>query len=286
MLFATSWLIYIILFPIALIGIIYIYSTRSFDYWKKRRVPGPKPSAFCGNIWEVLSLRISIGDFFRKLYHTFKEPYVGIYIFDEPCLFIKSPEIIKNVLVRDSNYFKDRTLAVAKHDEIFSNQIFVQRSPRWKQVRSKLTRVFTSVRMKAMFPLIKAIGKNLVHFLKKHPGRHDAKDICNNYSIDIIANCFFGLNASTIENGSGPFGNTGKAMFDNSLRNGIIQTIFFFKNNLVNLLRLRFYDPDIQDFFINTFLKTVKERERTNSQTGDFISTIIELSKDDPSFGK
>lgn len=239
MLLSSNWLIWIIVLPVAFIGLLYKYSTRNFGYWKKRCVIGPKPLPFLGNIWDVIILRASISDLLRNLYQSFDQPYVELYIFDKPCLFIKSPEIAKNILVKDFSYFRDRTIATPKHDPIFSSTLFAQKTPQWQEERSKLRPVFSPAKMKSMFPLVKNIGNNLVLLLRHHPGKYETIDICNNYTTDVIAKCFFGVDAGTIENGNGHFADAGKAMFEANLRNAMNQAIYFFKTELVDLLTPR-----------------------------------------------
>lgn len=286
MLLTSSVLLDIFILLAIPIVYLYFYTTRNFDYWKKRNVHGPKPLPFVGNIWNVVRVKYSLGQTFSDLYKSTEEPYLGIFVFDEPGLVITSPEIAKNILTTDFNFFKDRTIAAPTHDTIFANAIFVQKSPDWRNTRTKLSPVFTSGKMKNVFPDIKDLGKNLIEFLKANPGRHDAKDICYNHTIDVIAKCFFGIDAQSFQDEDADFSRIGKAMFRFSLRNVISQSIYFFKTSLVNSLKLNFFNAREQQFFINTFIDTVKKREKMEANVNDFIGTLMEMSKLDPSFGK
>lgn len=276
----------VIMLPImTLFLILYILSRRNFNYWKKRNIPGPEPNSFVGNIWEVCCLKESIGTLFTKLYLNSKEPFLGLFIFDEPCLLIRSPKIMKNIFATDFNYFKDRSIATPEHDDIIANTMFLQKNPDWKTTRTKITTVFTSAKMKIMFDQLKAIGTDFVKFLKSQPGQHDAKDVCSNYALDVIMKCFFGVNANSFDqNAHVP--KIGKSMFAFTLRNAVTQTIYFFKTSFVNIFGLKFFDKKSQEFFVNLFLSTVETRKRLNIQHKDFISTLMDFNKEDPNFGK
>lgn len=265
---------------------LYIYSIRNFNYWKKRQVPGPKPLPIIGNIWGVCSLKYSLGDFFNNFYSSSDHPYLGFFIFDEPCLLIRSPEIIKDILVRNFNHFKDRTVALPKHDKVIANTLFAIKSPQWKYRRTKLSPVFSSFKMKVMFHMVKSTGESMIQFLKETPGNHEVKNICNNYSIDVIAKCFFGVDAHSFKDDNSQLTQTGKALFALSFRNGFSQTAYFFKTALVNLLRLNFFDQNHQNVFVNLFLSTMKRRKEMDFQANDFITTMTNIAKEDPSFGK
>lgn len=281
----TPVYIYLTAIVIILLTILYKYSTRNFEYWKKRKVHGPNPTPLLGNIGNIFVLRESLGSFFGNLYNSSEEPILGFYILDEPCVFIRSPEIAKQILVRDFNQFKDRTITAPKHDEIFANAIFVQKSPDWRTTRAKLTPVFTTGKMKSMFPQIKEIGQELIAFLKANLGQHNAKDICDNYTIDVTVKCFFGVNANSFKKNA-ELKIVGKAMFDFSLRNAVMQSMYFFKSGIVNMLRLSFFSSEMQNYFVDMFLSTIKKREELNYSTKDFISTLTDITKEDPTFGK
>lgn len=145
-----------------LIITVYLYMTRKFNYWKKRNVVEVPPMPFWGNFKECALLRMSAGIFMKNLYNQAKGlPYIGFYVIDEPCLLICNVEIIKNVLVKDFNYFADRNGLPDPKDRLGSSNLFFLRNPAWKVVRTKLTPVFTSGKLKKMFELMIECTKNL-----------------------------------------------------------------------------------------------------------------------------
>lgn len=63
----------------------------------------------------------------------------------EPCLLIRDPDIIKNVLIKDFNHFSDSDIFVDKKvDPLLSRNTFVLRGEEWKKARQFITPNFAS----------------------------------------------------------------------------------------------------------------------------------------------
>lgn len=102
---------------IALFFAFYFYFTSTFDFWKVRGVPGPKPVPVFGNIKDVMLLRTSMCAYLKKLWEEYKdEPMVGIFTRKTPILILQDPELIKDVLIRDFSIFADRGIPV--HEKV------------------------------------------------------------------------------------------------------------------------------------------------------------------------
>lgn len=145
----------------------YLYMTRKFNYWKKRGVLEVSPTPFVGNFTECVLLQKNPGYFMKDLYDRGKEmPYVGFYVFDKPCLLVRDRELIKNVLVKDFNYFHDRYSSPDSKDRLGYANLFFIKNPAWKILRTKLTPVFTSGKLKKMFDLMLECAENLDVYLK------------------------------------------------------------------------------------------------------------------------
>jgi cytochrome P450 family 6 len=169
MAFLLEWpAIILTIFSFVCVGL-YFYFTRNFNFWKKLGVPYVKPLPLLGNLKECVSLKFTIGEHLKNLYdeHSGK-PYVGIFSFDQPSLLVRDPELVKNILVKDSKVFADRIMSVdEKLDPVFGNGLFVLKGQRWRQIRVNLTPVFTSVKMKNMFYLVEFCCKDLIDFLDR-----------------------------------------------------------------------------------------------------------------------
>lgn len=103
-----------IIFGIILLFLaIYYYFTSTFDFWKVRGVPGPKPIPIFGNIKNVMLLRTSMCHYLKKLCEEYKhEPMIGIFTRKTPILIIQDPNLIKDVLIRDFSKFANRGIPI------------------------------------------------------------------------------------------------------------------------------------------------------------------------------
>lgn len=66
----------------------------------------------------------------------------------EPCLILRDPELIKNILVKDFNYFVNNDMLVDKKlDPLFGQNPFVLKDEEWKKTRQFLTPGFAPAKV-------------------------------------------------------------------------------------------------------------------------------------------
>jgi cytochrome P450 family 6 len=148
---------------------LYLYLIRNFNFWKKLGVPYPKPLPLLGSLKECVLLKVTIAQHLKNLYDEYSDkPYVGIFSFDQPSLLVRDLELVKNILVKDSNIFTDRIANIDKNlDPMFGMNLGAAKGQRWRDVRTNLTPVFTSGKMKNMFYLVDLCCKELTDLLDK-----------------------------------------------------------------------------------------------------------------------
>jgi hypothetical protein len=114
-------------------------------------------------------LRTTIGEQLQKIYNEHSDkPYVGIFSFDKPSLLVRDLELVKNILVKDFQTFTDRMFSFQeKFEPLHGNSIAVLNGQFWRHLRTKLTPVYTSRKMKMMFYLVDTSGKELAECLEK-----------------------------------------------------------------------------------------------------------------------
>jgi hypothetical protein len=93
---------------------------------------------------------------------------VGIFSFDKPSLLIRDLELPNNILVKDSHNFMDRIFSTEdKYDPLFGKTLFGLNGQLWHLLRTNLTPVFNSRKMKMMLYLVDTSGKELADCLEK-----------------------------------------------------------------------------------------------------------------------
>lgn len=288
MLLTSSWKMDFAVLLTALLFFLYKYSTRKFNYWKKRGVYYNKPVPFLGNFWDIFFFKKTIGDWLKDVYDSTNEPYLGIFVLDEPTIVIKSPKLIKQITVKDFNYFSDRTVANPKHNEVVANMMFMQKGQEWKISRTKMTPAFTSGKLKNMLPIINSVGEDMVKYVNNNLGEQEAKEICCKFATDVVSKCAFGINSHCFDDENSMFRKIGKAMFEFSLKNSFNQTAYFFRQNWVKWFKLDFFDKWIENYFVDAFWKSMKQRENSKTKTNDLVDILREIMKnqDIPNFSK
>ncbi|PSN40746.1 putative cytochrome P450 6a14 [Blattella germanica] len=87
--------------------LIYHYSTATFHHWKDKGVPYVKPIPFFGNTIKTICLIQPLEVGLKELYDRLApHPYGGIYDLRKPILIVRDPEILKQIMIKDFNYFQ------------------------------------------------------------------------------------------------------------------------------------------------------------------------------------
>jgi cytochrome P450 len=146
---------------------LYLYFTRNFKFWQKLGIPYAKPTPFVGNLKECALLKTSTAEQLQRIYKEHSDkPYVGILTIDKPSLLIRDVELVKNILVNDSQSFIDHMITINEDLEpVISRGLFLLKGQIWRQVRTSLTPVFTSGKIKMMFHLMDICCKQLADYL-------------------------------------------------------------------------------------------------------------------------
>ncbi|XP_056633285.1 cytochrome P450 6k1-like [Diorhabda sublineata] len=276
-----SWLISIITVIGTGIFLLNLYISQAHKYWETKGIFTPKTSPIVGHILDLILFRTTVAELLKHYYDQIDERFFGIYIFDEPILVVKDPDLIKNVLIEDFHHFSSRYIGIS-HDEIQKNMLFFQKYTEWKSTRAKLSPVFTISKLKSMVPLLEAIVDDLVQFLNENQGVIEAKEITAKFTTDAIAKCAFGIEAGSFVQKKSVFREAGRKLFENSLRNAISQLIHVFKPSWTQKLKLYFfYQPSVR-YFKSVFLDTLYNRN-DSYRCNDLIDILKDMRKNEKS---
>ncbi|KPJ01420.1 Cytochrome P450 6B1 [Papilio xuthus] len=189
-------MLYILTLVTVLVGLLHYYFTRTFDYWKKRNVAGPKPVPFFGNLKESVLRRKPQVMVYKSIYDEFpNEKVVGIYRMTTPSILLRDLDIIKNVLIKDFESFADRGVEFSI-DGLGAN-IFHADGDRWRTLRNRFTPLFTSGKLKNMLPLMSQSGDRLLKYIDdvtRTQPEQSIHTLVQKFTMTNIAACVFGLN--------------------------------------------------------------------------------------------
>lgn len=151
-------------FYLALAAALLAYSwiSKRYSYWTARGVPTVSGIFPLGNLVGIgrRHMAFMIRDCYRKL-KTSGKKFGGIYFFVNPVVLALDLDFVKDVLVKDFQYFHDRGVYYNEKDDPLSAHLISLDGSKWKNLRTKLTPTFTSGKMKMMYSTITAVGERM-----------------------------------------------------------------------------------------------------------------------------
>lgn len=267
---------------------IYLWTRSRYLYWKHHNVPYLPATPFIGNMLDIVLFRKCPAECFADIYNNKNfenEPIIGIHIFHKPGLLIKNLDLIKRILVKDFNSFSNRYSASDVHtDSLGGYNLFFVKNPIWKQMRSNITPIFTTGKMKQLFHLINDIGNKLnAHLLslkmnsKTKSVCMDLKETSSQFTTDVIASAAYGVEANSLKNPEGEFRKNGRNIFTFTWARAIEFTTFFFIPELVPFFKFKVFSKESTEFLRSTFNYIMSERENSKQVRNDLIDVLINI---------
>lgn len=143
--------------------LLYLWQRHTYTYWQRHNVKFIKPLPFVGNFMEMFLFKNSFYIQLQKLYEKSEEPIEGIYLLHRPAVMIRDLELIKKILITDFNHFSNRALKTDPiHDPVGTNNLFLLRNPKWKDLRQMLSPIYSSAKLKQMYPLMVEVSKEMI----------------------------------------------------------------------------------------------------------------------------
>ncbi|XP_076165087.1 putative cytochrome P450 6a14 [Ptiloglossa arizonensis] len=267
---------------VAVLFLFYYYFTSTFDFWKKRGVKGPKPIPYLGNFKDVFLGKASISDCLNKAYYDYKdEPMVGIFAGQKPLLVLRDPELMKDVLIKDFSVFADRTFKPVEEIEPLSAHLFRLDSARWKPLRTKLSPIFSSGKLKEMFYLLLECSNHFEKYLHDLVAISDViecREVAARYTTDVIGSCAFGIEMNALT-GESEFRKVGRKVFATSWITVIRDRLREEYPLLYKMFGRVLNDYEISDFLTKITRESIDYRIKNNIHRHDFIDTLVDLKQ-------
>lgn len=131
-----------------------------------------------------------------------------------------------------------------------------------------------------MFDVINGCGESLQKFVGQYADTQNTiemREVAACYATNVISSVAFGLDVDCFVNPKSEFRKYGHMFFDASFKNIIRSNLAIMNPALAKLLRLRFTDKEVNDFFVETVRHNLEYRERNNISRKDFFQMLIQL---------
>ncbi|KMQ88919.1 cytochrome p450 9e2-like protein [Lasius niger] len=286
---------WLLLATLVIIGVLKFIAAvhHSYFYWRRKGVPCP-PVSLRSIItgWKVFLRRLSLAEFSLFIYNYFPDAkYYGTVDMGTPVVFLRDPELIKDVLVKEFEHFHDHRGGLDERlDPLFGKNIFALRGDRWREMRNTLSPSFTASKMKIMFDLISKCSSEFVNYLVDHPelcGAVETKQIFRRYTTDVIATAAFGISVNSMKDQNNEFYMRG-IEFSKSFSGVLAMFKLMFKfayPRFAKLLGMKgLVPPSTSEFFKRIVAETIRTRDEQGIVRPDMIHLLMQArDKDGPS---
>merc|ERR1711970_553185 len=203
------------------------------------------------------------------------DKWLGIYSFRQRGILVKDINLAKLILVKDADHFMDRPSAEAYESDLESDKIanmFLTnlKGEQWKKMRTIVSPVFTSGKLKGMVPIIDKCANNLDEVFEAAARSGEvleAKSLYGKFTIDAIATSGFGIESNSFKDPNSVFRTTALRMTRSegygTKWDMVTFLILFISPRLSKLLGLTQLPKGTVEFFAGIIKKTVQNRRET-----------------------
>ncbi|XP_039957012.1 cytochrome P450 6g1-like isoform X1 [Bactrocera tryoni] len=274
---------------VTLLALAYVWCRYTYGFWKRNKIPYMTPLPLIGNMEVLFTMSNSFYLYLSDIYkdaRMSKAAAVGIYILNRPALVLREPELIKHVLIKEFPKFANRSGGCDPHDDpLGSNNLFLIRNPQWKDLRTKITPIFTTGKIKQMYPLMTEIGTELEAHLNSYAKNDDAfvteiKEVCALFTTDMIATIAYGVKANSLANPNGEFRSQGRKLLTFTLSRAKDFFVIFFFPKWASTFRAKFFTTEFSAFLRGTIGHVMALREESKATRNDLIDVLLSLKEE------
>lgn len=259
----------------------------SHSYWKRRGVPHEAPPFPWGDFKEWRNTKCFY-EILTPIYKKFKgiAPFAGMFMALRPVALILDPDLVKSVLIKDFNHFRERGIFSNVRDDPLTGHLFALEGTKWRELRHKLSPAFSSGKMKHMYSIVVKVAEEFKKVLDEKQataagGIIEITDLLSCFTADIIGVCAFGIECNSLRNPQAEFVVMGRKA-NTERRHGLLLDQFIeAAPKLARTLRMRQIPQDVNDFYMGIVRETIEYRERTGVKHNDLMDVLLELKTKD-----
>ncbi|CAB3362063.1 Hypothetical predicted protein [Cloeon dipterum] len=237
----------------------------------QRGIPFIKPVPFFGSMINTVLKTRAFADVFVDNYKELKpNGFGGIYEFMQPTLMVTSPELIRDMTVKNFDFFHDRRIIVTKDtDPLFARSLPGLKGDEWREMRNKLSPAFTASKLKHMFPHISKCASQFAKFLLTREG-------AKTQPIEFKT---FGVETNAVQNPEEKFYKNAQIMTDFGALRSLIALGFMVFPKLMAALGFSFTPKDVTNYFKQLIKGAMEYREKKNISRPDMLQLLMAAQK-------
>ncbi|KPM11178.1 cytochrome P450-like protein 24 [Sarcoptes scabiei] len=254
-----------------------------YSYWERRGIKSPPVIPFIGSLmslWKPEALHLLENN--RKYGKVH-----GVYQLAKPILMISDPNLIKRVLVQDFNIFRNRSNS-SNQESTFQKNLIALRDQDWKRIRSILSPMFTTSKLKKMESVMYNSIDSLVEAIEKKVEQKQPiiiRSITGNFTMDVIAKCAFATDTNAHSDKENPFIRNAMKFFDFSIIQTIVRLVtpkILYK--ILYKIHTPLYYSEANMFFKNLGFHLIEQRKKSEGKHfDDMLQLMVDarLGKDE-----
>ncbi|KAJ2937900.1 hypothetical protein O0L34_g5178 [Tuta absoluta] len=264
-------------FILLIVTTLYFVIKRNNNYWKKRNVPHAEPTFLLGSFGKWILQKEYMGLALQRLCKQFpKEPYIGAFFATEPALIVQDPEIIKLIVTKDFQHFTSREISAHVHKETIGKSLIFTYGESWKYTRTNMTPMFTTLKLKSMFPLIEECAADFNKYLDEMiVGKPvEARNLVTSYTMAAFVSCAFGVDLKNYGQTS-VFHTMGKHMWDTNKKRAFTSALRAVWPRIYYILGYRNMPIELTNFFSQLLKEVFEARGYKPSPRKDFVDSLL-----------
>lgn len=266
-----------VLIAIVLTVVSYLHYVKTFSYWQKRGIKGPKPLPWIGNITFNPDNTLMIHNDLVKQWGEIH----GTYLFSTPVLTVARVDMIKEILIQHFHKFSDQ--ASLSHHPLEKNNLINENGFEWKSDRDIMSPSFSSGKMKAMYHLMRESFQHLDRELEKMAGTGediDTKLMFSKLSTMVISRCAFATDVDAFNDANNELLKHLESIFHQGMYDTFrIVAILSLPETINEWLQISFFKPAAMQYLkrvCETILKERRSHPCYSNQYADLLQLLMQ----------
>ena len=189
-------------------------------------------------------------------------------------------DLIKQIFVKDFDYFTNKE-KMDFGNKYINSALFALEGETWRRARHASTPVFTSGKLRKMSRLMKKVAHDLVAQLDKFASTGEDVDACDlslKFTVTVIANAGFGIDANAFEPQGEKFYKMARKIAGTDRTVWDIFKIIgsFLLAKLLPKMKMSFLDTDTVNFFNDIIDQRLKMRNTEAAKRNDMVDLFTE----------
>ncbi|CAF0852129.1 unnamed protein product [Rotaria sordida] len=255
----------------------YVYNLRTNNIFRRLGIPGPAPIPFLGQLFNIARKGMKTNDI--ELVQKYGK-IIGVFEGTFPIILLSDPDLLRNVLIKDSNVFVNRRV-IKNISGPFEYGLTLLQDEQWKNARSIVSPTFSTAKLRAMYGLMNEVSDMYNNRLLEYADKHEIFNINalnGQYTLDNIASCLFGIETNSLKNENATLINHLRKFFTISITN-IYILIILISPRLAGYLAKKGYSMlpyDAVNYITNLVNQILARRRQHLERRNDFIQIMVD----------